>query len=98
MQTKIQLWSKVDKFKLEQGIDTLNIYFFSLQKSKTVVSEVKEVGSVGTHINLLLVELRSDCYTSFSGLRRVMTTSVKSTNALTDTVTTKDLRNNSTFD
>ena len=50
MQTKIQLRSKVDKFNLEQEIETLNIYFFSLQKSKTVVSEVKELGPVGTYI------------------------------------------------
>jgi len=58
-------------FDVEQGMDTLTIY--SIAGDKTVVSQVNAIGPIETQTNQLLIEFRSDCDTSFSGFRGVLT-------------------------
>ena len=64
---------KVTHFDIESEFDSLNLFDVSSEGPRRLISEISAVGTTETNTNNLLLRFRSDCDSTFSGFRAVLT-------------------------
>ena len=64
---------EVTHFDIEADFDSLNLFDLSSEGPRSLISEISAVGTTETNTNSLLLVFRSDCDSSFSGFRAVLT-------------------------